>query len=113
MINKIVFSYDFIPTALDHSVIDKWVKTDDYESLNTARKLIHQEGLLCGASSGAALVAAFKIAKDVPEGKRMVIILPDGIRNYLTKFVSDHWMEAREFLVNHNFLYASSYYKIK
>ncbi|CAD1474584.1 unnamed protein product, partial [Heterotrigona itama] len=90
--------YDFIPTVLDYSVIDKWIKTDDYESLNTARKLIHQEGLLCGASSGAALAAALKIAKDVPEGKRMVIILPDGIRNYLTKFVSDHWMEAKGFL---------------
>ncbi|KAK9299638.1 hypothetical protein QLX08_007432 [Tetragonisca angustula] len=90
--------YDFIPTVLDYSVIDKWIKTDDYESLNIARKLIHQEGLLCGASSGAALAAALKIAKDVPEGKRMVIILPDGIRNYLTKFVSDHWMEAKGFL---------------
>ncbi|KAF3428070.1 hypothetical protein E2986_09010 [Frieseomelitta varia] len=90
--------YDFIPTVLDHSVIDKWIKTDDYESLNIARELIYREGLLCGGSSGAALAAALKIAKDVPEGKRMVIILPDGIRNYLTKFVSDHWMEAKGFL---------------
>ncbi|CAK9821293.1 Cystathionine beta-synthase [Anthophora retusa] len=90
--------YDFVPTVLDRNVIDKWVKTEDCESLNAARTLIRQEGLLCGGSSGAALVAAFKIAKDLPEGKRVVVILPDGIRNYLTKFVSDHWMELRGFM---------------
>ncbi|CAK9813176.1 Cystathionine beta-synthase [Anthophora plagiata] len=90
--------YDFVPTVLDRNVIDKWVKTEDCESLNAARTLIRQEGLLCGGSSGAALVAALKIAKDLPEGKRVVVILPDGIRNYLTKFVSDHWMEIRGFM---------------
>lgn len=90
--------YDFIPTVLDLQVIDQWVQTEDCESLNAARMLIRQEGLLCGGSSGAALVAALKIAKDLPVEKRVVLILPDGIRNYLTKFVSDHWMEARGFL---------------
>ncbi|XP_043788096.1 cystathionine beta-synthase [Apis laboriosa] len=90
--------YDFIPTVLDRNVIDKWIKTEDNESLNAARMLIRQEGLLCGGSSGAALIAALKIAKDIPEEKRMVIVLPDGIRNYLTKFVSDYWMETRGFL---------------
>lgn len=101
MIDEIVFSYDFVPTVLDRNVIDKWVKTEDYESLNAARMLIREEGLLCGGSSGSALIAALKMAKDIPEGKRIVIVLPDGIRNYLTKFVSNHWMEARGFLVNY------------
>ncbi|XP_076756644.1 cystathionine beta-synthase isoform X1 [Xylocopa sonorina] len=90
--------YDFIPTILDRKVVDKWIKTEDRESLHAARMLIRQEGLLVGGSSGAALVGALKIAKDLPEEKRVVVILPDGIRNYLTKFVSDHWMEARGFL---------------
>ncbi|XP_076246612.1 cystathionine beta-synthase isoform X3 [Calliopsis andreniformis] len=90
--------YDFIPTVLDRNVIDRWIKTEDCESLNAARMLIREEGLLCGGSSGAALVAALAVAKDVPQGKRVVVILPDGIRNYMTKFVSDHWMEARGFL---------------
>ncbi|XP_054001542.1 cystathionine beta-synthase [Hylaeus anthracinus] len=90
--------YDFIPTVLDHNVIDRWIKTEDCESLNAARMLIRQEGLLCGGSSGAALVAALQVAKDLPEGKRVVLVLPDGIRNYMTKFVSDHWMEVRGFL---------------
>ncbi|XP_003707114.3 cystathionine beta-synthase [Megachile rotundata] len=90
--------YDFIPTVLDRNVIDDWIETEDNESFNAARMLVRQEGLLCGGSSGAALVGGLKIAKDLPEGKRVVMILPDGIRNYLTKFVSDHWMEVRGFL---------------
>lgn len=90
--------YDFIPTVLDRSVVDMWIKTEDYESLNAARELIRQEGLLCGGSSGAAFSAAIKIAKNLPADKRLVILFPDGIRNYMTKFVSDQWMEAKDFL---------------
>lgn len=90
--------YDFIPTVLDHNVVDEWIKTEDCDSLNAARMLIRKEGLLCGSSSGSALVAALKIAKDLPEGKRLVLLLPDGVRNYMTKFLSDHWMEARGFI---------------
>ncbi|KAI4495492.1 hypothetical protein M0802_008706 [Mischocyttarus mexicanus] len=90
--------YDFLPTVLDRSVIDKWIKVNDCESLNAARMLIKQEGLLCGGSSGAALSAFLKIAKDIPASKRVVIVLPDGIRNYMTKFVSDNWMKIRDFL---------------
>lgn len=93
------FRYDFIPTVLDRSVVDMWIKTEDYESLNAARELIRQEGLLCGGSSGAAFSAAIKIAKNLPADKRLVILFPDGIRNYMTKFVSDQWMEAKDFLV--------------
>lgn len=85
--------------VLDHNVVDTWIKTGDCESLNAARELIRQEGLLCGGSSGAALSAAIKIAKNLPADKRLIILLPDGIRNYMTKFVSDQWMEARDFLV--------------
>ncbi|XP_012223724.1 cystathionine beta-synthase [Linepithema humile] len=89
--------YDFVPTVLDRDVVDKWMKTKDHESLNLARELIRQEGLLCGGSSGAALSVALKIAKDLSEDKRVVVLLPDGIRNYMTKFVSDEWMAARDF----------------
>ncbi|KYN05606.1 PREDICTED: cystathionine beta-synthase [Cyphomyrmex costatus] len=92
--------YDFIPTVLDRKVVDVWLKTEDDESLKAARELIKQEGLLCGGSSGAALAAALKIAKGLPADKRMVVLLPDSIRNYMTKFVSDQWMEARDFLVS-------------
>jgi len=90
--------YDFVPTVLDRSVVDKWVKTDDKESLIMARRLIREEGLLCGGSSGSAMVGAIKVAQELKEGQRCVVILPDGVRNYMTKFLSDEWMKARDFM---------------
>lgn len=87
--------YDFIPTVLDRSVVDVWIKTNDKESLPLARRLIRDEGLLCGSSSGANVSAAMQAAKDLKPGQKVVIILPDSIRNYITKFISDQWMEAR------------------
>lgn len=52
---------------------------------------------VAGTSSGAAVSAAMKVAKDLKETDTLVVVIPDSIRNYLTKFVSDHWMEARGF----------------
>ena len=75
--------YDFIPTVLDRSVVDKWYKCEDGESFRYARKLIKEEGLLCGGSSGAALAAAIKAARSLEAGQRCVVLLPDSIRNYL------------------------------
>ena len=42
--------YDFVPNVLERSLIDQWVKTDDQISFDLARRLIKEEGLLCGAS---------------------------------------------------------------
>lgn len=87
--------YDFLPTVLDRSVVDKWYKVTDKDALPLARRINAEEGILSGGSSGAALSVALKAAKDLKEGQRCVVVLPDGIRNYMTKFVSDNWMEAR------------------
>ena len=85
--------YDFIPEVLDRNMVDKWIKTEDKESFETARRLIKKEGLLCGGSSGSAFSVALKIAKDLPENKTIVVILPDGIKNYMSKFLSDDWIK--------------------
>eukprot|EP01130_Rhizamoeba_saxonica_P000380 TRINITY_DN10346_c0_g1_i1.p1 TRINITY_DN10346_c0_g1~~TRINITY_DN10346_c0_g1_i1.p1 ORF type:complete len:487 (+),score=160.07 TRINITY_DN10346_c0_g1_i1:35-1495(+) len=84
--------YDFIPRVLDRSVCDRWIKTSDKESFLMARKLIRDEGLLCGGSSGTAMVAALRAAADLEEGQRCLVILPDSVKNYMTKFLSDDWM---------------------
>lgn len=84
--------YDFVPDVLDRKLVDKWVKTRDRESFEIARKLIREEGLLCGGSSGTAVWAAIQAAKDLKEGQRCVVVLPDSVRNYMTKFLSDEWM---------------------
>lgn len=89
--------YDFIPTVLDRSVVDRWIKFNDKVALPMARRLIAEEGFLCGGSSGGNVAVALEAAKDLKEGQNCVVILPDNIRNYLTKFVSDNWMEARNF----------------
>ena len=44
--------YDFIPTVLDHSVVDRWFKCEDMESFKYARMLIKEEGMLCGEGRG-------------------------------------------------------------
>ncbi|XP_014372197.2 cystathionine beta-synthase [Papilio machaon] len=89
--------YDFLPKVLDRKVIDKWIKTEDKESLAMSRRLIKEEGLLCGGSSGAIMWAATQAAKSLKAGQKCVVILPDNIRNYMTKFISDQWMEVRGF----------------
>lgn len=90
--------YDFIPTVLDRSVVDGWYKSKDEESFTMSRMLVRDEGLLCGGSSGSAMAAAVKLAKDLKEGQRCVVILPDSIRNYMSKFLSDKWMVQKGFL---------------
>jgi len=90
--------YDFIPNVLNRSLIDEWVKTGDEESFLMARRLIREEGLLCGGSSGTAVAAAMRAAKHLHEGQRCVIILPDSVRNYMTKFLNDDWMITHGFL---------------
>lgn len=89
--------YDFVPTVLDRAVVDQWVKVNDKESLEMARKLILLEGVLCGGSSGSAMAGAIKAAKSLNENQRCVVVLADGVRNYMTKFVDDGWMDFRNF----------------
>lgn len=57
---------------------------------------------ILGGSSGAALSAALKAAKDLKEGQRCVVILPDGVRNYMTKFLADSWLSIRDFIDIHS-----------
>ena len=89
--------YDFIPETLHRDLVTKWVKTSDKDSFCAARRLIREEGLLCGGSSGSALVAALQEAKSLKKGQNCVVILPDGVRNYMSKFLSDDWLRAKGF----------------
>lgn len=90
--------YDFFPKVLDNTLIDAYVKINDKDSFHTARQLIREEGLLVGGSSGAAMWAALQAAKTLSKGQRCLVILPDSIRNYMSKFASDNWMQEQELL---------------
>ena len=85
--------YDFFPDVLDNSLVDEYVKTEDEESFIMARRLIKEEGLMCGGSSGSAMIAALKGAAQLNEDQKCLVVLPDGIRNYMTKFPNDQWMK--------------------
>jgi cysteine synthase len=63
-----------------------------------ARRLIREEGLLVGGSSGAAMWAALQVAGELEEGQNCLVLLPDSIRNYMTKFLSPDWMREQGFL---------------
>ncbi len=89
--------YDFFPEVLDNHLVDKYVKINDRDSFLMARRLIREEGILAGGSSGSALWAALQEAADLPQGARCLVVFPDGIRNYMTKFVDDAWMRAQHF----------------
>ncbi|KAL8749994.1 MAG: hypothetical protein Q9184_006591 [Pyrenodesmia sp. 2 TL-2023] len=92
--------YDFVPDVLDQKTVDHWYKTDDREAFAYARRLISEEGLLVGGSSGSAIAAMVKSVKDLGLGKgdNIVVILPDSIRSYLSKFVDDDWLAANDLL---------------
>ncbi len=89
---------DMVCGALDFSVIDDMVQTDDPESFIMARRLAREEGIYAGGSSGAAVVGAVEIARRLGPGKTVVTVLPDSGNRYLSKMFNDQWMKSNGFL---------------
>ena len=76
---------NFIPGALDMSVVDDVISVSADDSYNAVRTLVRTEGVLAGISSGAALHAATVLAKRAEnQNKRIVVLLPDGGEKYLS-----------------------------
>jgi cystathionine beta-synthase len=88
---------DFIPRTFTRQVVDEMIRVSDRESFNTARRLAREEGILAGGSAGTALAAALKYAERLSGGERIVVLLPDTGRNYLSKIYSDRWMQENGF----------------
>ena len=75
----------FIPGTLDLAMVDRMETVTNDESIEMARRLAKQEGILAGISCGAAVVVAVRLAKEPEfEGKTIVTILPDAAERYLT-----------------------------
>ncbi|MBI4363954.1 MAG: cystathionine beta-synthase [Candidatus Latescibacteria bacterium] len=89
---------DFLPGTLDFSLIDDVIQASDAQSLNLARRLAREEGILAGGSSGTALHAALQVARQAKQGQTVVVIIPDTGERYLSKVHSDEWMRDNRLL---------------
>ncbi|MEA2678185.1 MAG: cystathionine beta-synthase [Chloroflexota bacterium] len=88
---------DFFPGTYDPKVVDRWVRVSDRDSFAAARRITREEGILAGESCGTALVATIAVARDLmaagdASNKVIVVIFPDGGRNYMSKLYNDEWL---------------------
>lgn len=77
---------------------DEVLAVNDHDAFHMTRELARKEALLVGGSSGMAVVAALRIACDLPADAVVVVLLPDSGRAYLTKIFNDKWMNSYGFL---------------
>ncbi len=89
---------DMWPGNYDPGVPDEVMAVDDAEAFEMTRRLAQEEGLLLGGSSGMAVAAALRLARDLPADALVVVIAPDGGRGYLGKIFNDKWMRSYGFM---------------
>lgn len=89
---------DFIPDITDFDRVTKAYSISDAESFETARDLLHKEGILAGSSTGTLLCAALKYCREQTEAKRVVSLACDTGNKYLSKLYNDFWMEDQGFI---------------
>jgi cystathionine beta-synthase len=93
---------DFLPSTLDFEVIDDVVQVSDREAFTMARRLVREEGMFCGGSSGLAMAGALKWLRTngayLTEEDVVVVLLPDSGSRYLSKLFDDNWMRENGFL---------------
>ncbi|MFX3631656.1 MAG: cysteine synthase A [Candidatus Pristimantibacillus sp.] len=75
---------NFVPDILNREVYDEVITVENEEAFEYARRAAKEEGILVGISSGAAIFAALKVAKELGAGKRVVAIVPSNGERYLS-----------------------------
>lgn len=86
---------DFIPDTLKLDHVDEIHWVTDRESFAMARRIMREEGIFCGGSSGSMVHVALKVAPTLKPGARIVVVLPDSGYRYLSKFIDDDWLQEK------------------
>jgi cystathionine beta-synthase len=94
------FGEDFLPSTMDFDVVDEVVRVSDRECFHYTRRLVREEGILTGGSSGGALCGAIKYAERMDRPMNMVVIMCDSFSRYMSKIFDDEWMRENGFLEN-------------
>jgi cystathionine beta-synthase len=89
---------DFWPANYDPSLVDEVIAVSDADAFAMARLVTHREGMLIGGSGGTAVAAALKVAQSAPKGSRVVVLVPDSGRGYISKIFNDDWMRGYGFI---------------
>jgi cystathionine beta-synthase len=92
------FGEDFVPSIYDFTVVDDVVRVTDGECFRMTRRLVREEGLYAGGSSGGAVAGALKWCETHDRDMNVVILLPDSATRYLSKIFDDDWMREHGFL---------------
>jgi cystathionine beta-synthase len=89
---------DTWPKTMDPEAVDEWIRVSDRDSFLTARRLAREEGILAGGSAGTTLWAALQVASRFGSGARILTMIPDSGRSYLSRFYDDKWMLEHGFI---------------
>ena len=87
---------DFWPETFDRSVVDEYEMVTDAEAFAISRRVVHEEAILAGGSGGMAIDGALRVARRRSDDL-VVVVVPDGGRNYLSKIFDDAWMRSHGF----------------
>ena len=89
---------DFLPANVLFDQIDSMVRVGDEESFHMTRRLLKEEGIYAGGSSGSAVVGAIRYAESLEKPERILVILPDSGNRYASKIYNEAWMQEMGYI---------------
>lgn len=92
------FGEDFLPTTMHFDHVDEVIRVSDKECFEWTRRLVREEAILAGGSSGGAVCGAVKYAERTDKELNIVVIMCDHATRYLSKIFDDDWMRENGFL---------------